>query len=194
MFKFLSVLSLTIMLVSCGSSKPTHFYLLNDVQLHHMKTVQGVNNIVIGIGPVNFPKYLNQPQIVTRSGSNKMNIDEFNQWGEPLENNFTQVLGKNLQKILNSNNVVVYPWDLSQKINFQIIVEVYRFEATTDGKVIGELNYKIINPQTREQLIAVSKTYREIIPQKFSYTQLAASMSRIVGRISEDMAKALIFQ
>lgn len=185
--RFLGLLGATIILVSC-SSKPTNFYLLNEIQGHGLQKTHHLNKAVIGIGPVTFPKYLNQPQIVTRTSLNKINIDEFNQWAEPLRDNFTQVLSKNIQGILPNNDVSTYPWPLTESIHYQVVVDVYRFDASVDGKIICQLDYQIIKPNGYVRLVSKTKTYEDFIQPKFSYAQLAMGMSRIVGRIARDIA------
>ena len=51
---------------------------------------------VIGVGPITVPKYLDRPQIVTRSGRNQLALGEFDRWAEPLQDNVLRVLAENL--------------------------------------------------------------------------------------------------
>lgn len=190
LLRIVGMTAVMLSLVSCGSSKPSHYYLLSDLSPTHVKVNHGTHK-VIGVGPVVMAKYLNQPQIVTRNSINKVNIDEFNRWAEPLDDNFTRVVSKNLQKILQSDYIAAYPWQHSESVDYQVKVDVYRFDATTDGKVICDLRYEIMNASTKERLLSKSKTYHEFIGQKYSYTQLAHCMSRVVARFSRDLAQDL---
>lgn len=194
LLKCLVLVGLMFILTSCGSSKTTNFYLLNDVQTQFVKKTQHLQKAVVGIGPVTFAKYLNQPQIVTRTASNKLNLDEFNQWGEPLRDNFTRVLTQDVQHNLSTHHIAMYPWPLSEKITYQVLIDVNRFDANSQGKVLCELNYQVIKSATHERLVSKVKIYEDFIGAKFSYSRLAQSMSAIVSRISCDVVMDLIQQ
>lgn len=189
---YLGLIGVVVMLSGCGTSKPTHFYLLNDAHTQVVKKSLPIHKAVIGIGPVTFAKYLNQPQIVTRSASNKINLDEFNQWGEPLKDNFTRVLTQDVQYILNTHYVAMYPWPLSEKIDYQVLMDVYRFDANSEGKVLCEIHYQVIKPRSAERLLSNHRTYEDHIGPKFNYSRLAQSMSGIVSRIGRDVVLDLV--
>lgn len=191
---YLGLMGVVIILSGCGTSKPTNFYLLNDVHMQVVKKSQPIHQAVIGIGPVTFAKYLNQPQIVTRSAANKLNLDEFNHWGEPLKDNFTRVLTQDVQHILNTHYVVLYPWPLSEKIDYQVLMDVYRFDANSEGKVLCEIRYQVVKPRSAERLFSKHKTYEDFIGPKFNYSRLAQSMSGIVSRIGRDVARDIVEQ
>jgi uncharacterized lipoprotein YmbA len=89
------VLFTAVLLAGCGSSPaPVEFYTLNS--LSGMKQQVNPANpgqpIAIGIGPIEIPEILNRPQIVTRTGPNKIKVDEFHRWAGPLKPGFAQVL------------------------------------------------------------------------------------------------------
>jgi ABC-type transport auxiliary lipoprotein component len=46
------------------------------------------------------PPYLDRPQLVTRAGSNRMVLADFDSWAEPLQGLFARVLAKNLTLLL----------------------------------------------------------------------------------------------
>ena len=190
-FRLIGISAVMIGLVSCGSSKPSNYYLLSDLPSSQKKQIHHIRHKTIGVGPVVLAKYLNQPQIVTRRNLNHVNVDEFNRWAEPLDDNFARVLGKNLQKMMPSDDIVIYPWERSESLNYQVKVEVYRFDATTNGRVICDLRYEIIKTDTKERILSKSKTYTAYLGKKYSYTQLAHSMSRLITHLARDLTHNL---
>ena len=50
----------------------------------------------ISVGPVSWPRYLDQPRIVTRAGTNRLEANEFNRWGGSLEDDFVRTVIKNM--------------------------------------------------------------------------------------------------
>ena len=41
-------------------------------------------DLTVGVGPVTLPPYLDRPQLVTRAGSNRAVLADFDSWVEPL--------------------------------------------------------------------------------------------------------------
>jgi hypothetical protein len=101
--------------------------------VQNAKDDQGVS---VGVGPIEFPKYLDRPQIVTRGSQNRLYFGEFDRWAEPLEQNFARVLAENLAALLSTDDVVQYPWKRSARIDYQIIVTVNRFDAMMGGDTV----------------------------------------------------------
>src|SRR5476651_2063711 len=90
------LLTVALILSALGgcSDKPTRLYVLTaDVANPGAASAQG---IPIGVGPVTLPKYLDRPQVVTRTASNSLNQADLDQWGGNLADNITRVLATNL--------------------------------------------------------------------------------------------------
>ena len=90
------LISLVALLVTaCSSSTPkAEFYTLSSISSTRPDatiTTAG-QPVAIGVGPVNIPKILDRPQIVTRTGPNKLQIDEFHRWAGRLDEDFARVL------------------------------------------------------------------------------------------------------
>ena len=84
----LMLLSTWVMGVSgCATTQPTQFYLLSSLTKPDVlaKSKGGISDLSLGIGPINLPKYLARPQIVTRASRNKLTLAEFHKWAEQLE-------------------------------------------------------------------------------------------------------------
>src|SRR5689334_10243728 len=65
--------------------------------------------VTIGLGPVQFPEYLDRPELVIRTSANAFELSEANRWAEPLADNFRHVLASDLTNLLGAANIVQYP-------------------------------------------------------------------------------------
>jgi len=90
--------------------------------------------LTIGVGPIDFPDYLRRLAVVTRTGPNQIDLSDERRWGEPLDANFTRVLCENLAVLLNIQRIKKYPWPRKTAVDYQIAVDVQRFETTSDGE------------------------------------------------------------
>jgi uncharacterized lipoprotein YmbA len=147
------------LLASC-SSAPTRFYVLTPLQV-----AAGQSGAVagqepgIGLGPVEFPDYLDRPQIVTRLDQNQFKLADFDHWSEPLKDNFTQVLAENLTILLPTGRVFIYPWRRENRVNYQVMVKVIRFDRTVDGDSVLTARWRILGNDNREELRVQTATY-----------------------------------
>src|SRR5208282_1124215 len=68
------------------------------------------SKLAIGVGPIDFPGYLQRTQVVTRTAPNQIDLSPVDRWGEPLDKNFKRVLDENLAQLLNTYRIEEYPW------------------------------------------------------------------------------------
>jgi uncharacterized lipoprotein YmbA len=81
-----------------GLQQPSRFYLLSAQPSAEttLPIALAEPHLAIGLGPIAFPKYLDRPQIVTRTSPYELNFAEFERWSEPLDTNFSRILAENL--------------------------------------------------------------------------------------------------
>lgn len=118
---------------------PSKFYILTPVSDGSAMTAMPFSTsadsqLTIGVGPVDFPDYLRRLPVVTRIAPNRIELSDEKRWAEPPDKNFTRVLSENLATLLNTYRIEKYPWALKTKVDYQIEVDVRRFETTSDGQ------------------------------------------------------------
>ena len=171
--------------IGCSSSQPSRFYLLSA--LSPSEGARDGQGMSLGIGPIEFPKYLDRPQIVTRGSGNRIYIGEFDRWAEPLEHNFARVLAENLAELLSTDNVVPHPWKRSVRIDYHVLVAVNRFDATVGGDTVLHVRWSVSNADgdtlvpTRASRIAES-------PASSGYEAIVQAGSRAVQQLSRQIA------
>jgi uncharacterized lipoprotein YmbA len=110
------------------------------------------NALRIGLGPIEFPAYLQRPQMVTRLGANEITLSEVHRWGEALEANFVRVLSQNLSEILVTNQIVSYPWYSTQELDYAVRLDVSQFDVDTKGEARLLARWRIVGPTTNKIL------------------------------------------
>jgi uncharacterized lipoprotein YmbA len=73
-----------------GKSQNARFYVLSSMKEAPMtgEAKAAHSDLVLGIGPITIADYLNRQDIVTRDSSNKLAMNEFEQWAGSFDNNF----------------------------------------------------------------------------------------------------------
>jgi hypothetical protein len=124
---------------------------------------------------------------VTRTGENQLELAEFDRWAEPLQKNLSRVLVLNLSTLLSTDRVALHPWNRSTPMDYQVIVDVGRFEAGRDGRASLLARWTIVAGTDRKILLMRKSTFSEPIAPD-GYEATVASMSRLVGALSREIA------
>jgi uncharacterized lipoprotein YmbA len=139
---------------------------------------------------VAIPDYLNRSQIVRRTGENQLELAEFDRWAEPLQKNLSRVLALNLSTLLSTDRVALHPWNRSTPMDYQVIVDVGRFEAGPDEATSLLARWSIVDAASREARLVRKSSFSEPIASG-GYQATVASMSRAVGTLSREIAQAI---
>jgi uncharacterized protein len=186
-------------LISCGTSKPTRLYVLSANTTR--PTAVSAQGIPIGIGPVTVPRYLDRLQVITRVANNSLAQAELDQWGGDLSDNIVRVLATNLANLLNTDRVSLYPWKTGAPVDYQITLDVTRFEHAPDGSSVLDVFWSLVKPVDGKVILMRRSSYREgettvaavgsAEEASRSYDTVAAAMSRNLETLSRDIAAAI---
>ena len=174
------------------SSAPTRFYMLSPVPGPEVKLkfAERDQYLIVGIGPIDFPAYLDRPQFIIRQSPNRFKLAEFDHWAEPLQTNFERVFVENLNKLLNEAPVAVVRWASSLRMDYQIKMTVLRLESDVEGNVSLDAGWAILGDEGRKMILAKVSSYRERSNSK-DYKEIVAAQSRAVGALSKEIAEAV---
>lgn len=163
----------------------TQFYVLDAMPRDSASRSGG--GIVLGIGPISLPPYLERPEMVSRSAANQLTFDEFNRWAEPLKDNFVHALSVDLDAQLDLDRVVFYPWYANTPLTYTVTVAVLRFEPQPDGTVVLSARWGIGDGHGH---VLVNRESRHERPAG-SPAENAAALSALVRDLSTEIAAAL---
>ena len=184
------VLAVTLLAAGCSllrgpETTPTTFYVLNGTSTPG--DIPAGREMILGLGPVSFPGYLGRPQMVSRVAPNQLAFDEFNRWSEPLKQNFEDVLGSDIDRLIGVKRLVPFPWYANAKLDYSITVTVLRFEPQPDRTVILDARWSIRDPQNN---VLVNREAHYSRPSG-TPAEVAGAMSSLTGDLAHDIAVAL---
>jgi uncharacterized protein len=174
-----------------GASAPTRFYTLVPTAVPPIEAnaITAKPGPAIGVAPVTLPGYLDRRQIVTRRGRDEIELGEFDLWSEPLKDSATRVLGEDLAILLRTDRVARLSWRGSHRVQYQVAVEVARFEGAAGADVTLEARWRILGGDGKELALRRS-TVTEVVGAP-GYGALVAAMSRALGALSREIATAI---
>jgi uncharacterized lipoprotein YmbA len=116
-------------------------------------------------------------------------LDEFNRWAAPLQDNITRVVAENLVAMLGTPHVMLSSQTLSADTGYRVAFEVQRFESVPGESASLDAVWTVRRMQDGK-IETGRSTFREPAKDK-GYDALAAAHSQAIARMSQDIADAL---
>ena len=148
-------------------------------------------SVIIGIGPVKIPEYLNRPQIVTRDKKKLLTFAEFDRWGEQLNLGINRLIYENLSALLPEATIELFPWNLLIPVRYQVVVDVVRIDSELDKDLFFIAQWSIVDLKDKKMVFTKRAELRQpILPH--SYPGLIDALNSAVASLSTDIAGELV--
>ncbi|MFT5711395.1 MAG: putative lipoprotein YmbA [Halioglobus sp.] len=182
--KLIIALSLPLVLLGCGSTPASNYYLLSA---QAQQTPSG-NSPAVGVGPIEIPQYLNRHAMVFNRDGNRLHIASFERWAEPLDSSILRVVRQNLASMLNTQDVQAFPWSKSSRPEYGIAVTILNLDANNDSaELVAE--WHLSRPQSEETLMRRIDTLQVNLPAgEVSAAEVAAAYSELLYQLSGKIA------
>ena len=173
-----------------GRSDPIRYYVLTDAARPAgvSPSAEPAKGAALGVGPITLPRYLDRPNIVTRRGA-EIDVAEFDRWSEPLSEGVPRTVAANLSSLLGTDRVAVFPWPVDRDVQYQVVIDVIRFDGSLGADVLLEARWRIVAPERKDLLIRYS-TVHEATGDP-GYLGLVGGMSRSLVTLSGEIAQAI---
>jgi uncharacterized lipoprotein YmbA len=185
--------ALFTLLTGClGLQQPSRFYILNTSPSAESPSpgVPVESGPAIGLGPLTLPKYVDRPQIVTRTSPYELNFAEFDRWAEPLEVNFLRAMAEDLSRQIPTDRIALFPWPPGTRIDYQVMVDVTEFYLQREGQSSLVALWSIFMGEGKEALVSRKSRFRAPAGTQ-DYGAMVAAMSQTVAEFGREIAAAL---
>lgn len=185
-------LLLVFFLAACSSTPPVAYYTLNTLPEMQQEIPAAVmdDTLAIGVGPVEFPKFLDRPQIVTRKSQNQIEVSEFHRWAGSFPGDFSRVLAKNISILLPSDRVAVYPWGEQFSPTYRIKLDVEQFDGRLGERVVLDVTWMVTDQEGTNQLVVRKSLIEEPVSDK-TYEALVVAESNALVTLSRTIVEEI---
>lgn len=136
------VTSIVVALLFIGCSSPkTTYYKMNPEPIPVM-TESGAKMRLM-VGPVTVPMGMDRPQLVVQSGSNEVQIYEYQRWAGSLKSDIARVVSASLARDLSTPNVWSFSESTQTNFDYQILLDVQNIESTLGSGVVIDVLWTI---------------------------------------------------
>ena len=178
-----------LLLLGCTSTPTSRFYVLTPQS--EAGAGGEVSGLTFGVGPVRLVAYLERPQIVARGERNRLEVGEFDRWGGSLEDSITWVMAENLSRGLGTDAVVAFPWERAVVPDYQVAIDIRRFDAGQDGQVRLIAQWRVLGDDGRRLYTIGRSDISEPSAGQDPGSRVAAH-SRALARMSDEISASLL--
>lgn len=172
-----------------GRSPRPEFYRLSSTA-QGGAPVAALPELGLAIGAIEFPRYLDRPEIVTRDGANRLVPAAGARWGASLRSEVQRVLADDLAALLDTTRVAVYPVEPRFPIAYRVILDVRAFEGVPGESVTLRARW-IVASGADGRALAVEESTVERKPASAGWAAYAAAHGEALGALTRQIAEKI---
>lgn len=180
-----------VFLAACASQpEATRYYLLEPTLAAPGAAVDsGVSELAVG--PVTVSAYLDQPQIVTRSGDEVINRRENDRWASPLVDGVRELILRRLTDRLPSASVSLFPGAAEPARSARrVAIDILRLDGAAGGAARIVAQWRLFDPATRTW--AAAREFSDTTPAAgATIRDLVAAESALLESFADAIAESL---
>lgn len=178
-----------------GTSPGARFYTLTPRESRAVSFPER-DAVLVRVGPVSIPTYIDRPQIVTRSGGNEILLAEYDRWSGALDDEVTRLLVNDLTERLSAKGYAFIPWSsvpmADTSLTYRIPVGIERFDGAPGEAVVLQASWGIFRKQDNQETMLMTRV--SVITEPVTgkdYASLVAAMGKATDRLAAEMAESL---
>jgi uncharacterized lipoprotein YmbA len=147
-------------------------------------------NVVVAVGPVRVPEYLNRPQMVTLGKDNLLDVAQFDRWAESLDLAMLRLLDEDLALMLPQTNVVKFTWNILIPVKYNVVVDVIQLESRLDQDLLIVAQWTVVDLENKQMVVSKRWVSRQPITPH-NYSGLSEALSISCANLSSEIAQEL---
>jgi hypothetical protein len=176
------------LVLGCFSkSPPPRFFTLASTLGREAGAPAARSELGIAVGAVEFPRYLDRPEIVTRDGAHRLVVWDDQRWGGSLRSDLQRIVADDLAALLGTTRVVVYPNEPRFPLDYRVLVDVLEFEGVPGGSVRLRARW-IVASGADGRALAVEESRIDEPVASAAFEDLVAAHSAALGRLTREIA------
>ena len=178
---------LAALIAGCASSPQPRYYMLNPVAAPG-EALQA--DLSVSVGPISVPAFLDRQQIVTRTGPNRVHIEEYERWASPLKENIGRAIVQDLISLLGTSRVTLFPETSAAGASYRVVIDIMRFDSELAKAATLDAGWTVSSAKSGQSYRG--RTTITEAAQGKDYADIVSAHSRALSRLSADIAKAVL--
>jgi hypothetical protein len=171
-----------------GRSPRPDFYRLSS-RAAAAAPVASLPGLGLVIGAIEFPRYLDRPEILARDGEHRLVPASGPRWGAPLRSEVQRVLADDLAALLGTTRLAVHPVEPRFPIDYRVLVDVRAFEGVPARTVALRARWIVAGPDGRALVVEESQVEQPVTSA--SWDAYAAAHSEALGALTRQIGERI---
>jgi len=170
-----------------GRTPKPSYYTLGAAAPVAAEPVASLPALGLVVGPIDFPRYLDRPELVTRDGAHGLVLSNARRWAGSFRNDFGRVLADQLGRQLGTAHVATYPNEARFPVDYRVQLELVSFEGTLGEPVTLRARWVVADGSGGTAAAAEESEIVEPTASS-SWDDLLAAHGRAVSRLATEIA------
>jgi uncharacterized lipoprotein YmbA len=189
----ISIASLAALAAGClGGTPQPKFYTLSEASGPAAgAALASLPDLGLVVGPIEFPRYLDRPEIVSRDGANQLVVADAHRWGGSLRNDILRVVGDDLGRLLGTARVAIYPNEPRFPATYRILLDIRQFEGVRDEGVVLRVRWTIAAMNDGHAVFVADSRFAQPVASA-AVADMVAAESAALGTLIRQVAERLV--
>ena len=171
-------------LAGCAGSPAPRYFTLGDGQAGVSPQGDGPS---IVITQTSLPELIDRPQLVVRRSDNRVSIDEYQRWAEPLRRDIPRVVADELGRQLNSGRVMSLPVNgQAFEADFRLLLDVQRLDVVEGQGANADIVWRL---QPHQGKPIVGRSVLREASSSDAPEALVAAQQRVLKAVATEIAQ-----
>ena len=174
-----------------GGSPAPSFYTLSEASGPAAgQPLAALPELGLVVGPVEIPRYLDRPEIVSRDGANELVVADAHRWGGSLRNDILRVVADDLGRLLGTPRIAIYPNEPRFPATFRILLDIREFGGVSGQGVVLRVRWTIARVSDGSAAFVADSRFEQSVASASMADQVAAQ-SAVLGTLIRQVAERL---
>jgi len=187
--KAAALLAGACLLASCAATPPDRYYRLLASAEAAPAVVPAGPRPTVAVAAVSVPEIVDRPQIVTLGPGSEVRLSEQHRWAEPLKLAIGRLVADHLSQALGGALVSAYPAEPAADTAYRVSLNVQRFDSELGVAAHTTVLWTVRRLADGQQ--RSGRSALRTVPADASHDALAAAHAQALGRIADEIARAL---
>jgi uncharacterized lipoprotein YmbA len=170
-----------------ASAQPSFFTLSAVAGAEPAEPLAARPELGLAIGPIELPRYLDRPEMVTRDGAHRLVLWNTKRWGGSLRTDILHAMAVDLGALLGTARIAVYPAEARFPVDYQVLLELIEFDGIP-GRSVTLRGRCTVASGTDGRAIAVEELQIEEPVASPDWEDLVAAQRTALGRVNREIA------
>jgi hypothetical protein len=188
--KAAALLAGACLMLGCAATPPDRYYRLVAIGEAAPVALTAAPRPAVAVAAVSVPELVDRPQIVTLGPGSEVRLNEQHRWAEPLKLAIGRLVADRLSQALGGALVSAYPAEAAADTAYRVSLNVQRFDSELGVAAHTTVLWTVRRLADGQQRSGRSALHT--VPAEASHDALAAAHAQALGRIADEIARALV--